>query len=193
MRARSLAAVAVVLSLAAPAAADAKAPTKPCRLIEDPAGDATGVRLVDDPVPLGDIDLVLGDVMYSRSHLIVLMRVVDLSGDDAGSWRIHVVLDGARHDGEAKREPDVETSFVMVPPKGPALKGVTGVFDDVRDEVRFMVPLSSFGKQAPRKGRTAVAIDWMGAEMIVPDRHPARGTVLFKDQAWSSYRHACVR
>jgi hypothetical protein len=175
---RALAALVVAAALMAPAAADAAPkPTNCTRLLEDPAGDVDPVAAAQ--LPQGHVDLRSGGVLFSRDHLYVLIGVADLREDWDGYWRIHLSIGGTRYYATATRDTFWGTLFTM-----DGLKGVTGVFDDVRQEIRLQVPLRSFGKKPPQKGRTPVSVDWMGADVHVPDpTWPWGGPWVFKDEA----------
>jgi hypothetical protein len=144
-----------VVAGGAPNAAPKKKPVPPiCNQIVDPKADATAGALSTSNEPSWDV--VSADIAADAKMLTTVIRVDKLtkstSADPLGSqWRFDFFVGETNLYTQATSTPFGDkfvVGYTDTTSHSLANSGATGVFDDVKNEVRVSVPLSAYVAQA---------------------------------------------
>lgn len=185
-----------VAALIPATSAGAASKTKPkpiapvCKLVVDPAGDATGTGLaVSSPTSDPNLDVLSGDVASDATSITVVVRLAAYSASDSNapvgqSFGVSFTVNG-------KDGVDIEgivspTGNVWADGKG------SGVVDAAHKEVRITVPISALSVAIPKNavfsGLLASTGRYIGSSVIVGVVDTATS-----DKTYVAGRPSCVK
>jgi hypothetical protein len=158
MRNRALLAAAAVAGSVLAAGAATAGPKASCRLVADPAGDATGFVVTGLPLPNDEaLDIVSGDVASNSKKLTGVIRLASMAPDSTSptgrTYYVNFTINGTKVFLDAVVASDGSVTFNAGDFTGASsgrntLGPVDGVVDAAKKEIRITAPISTWPDSA---------------------------------------------